>query len=277
MSDATAPMFAMFQPVATPSAQPAMTPRRLDVEVKEAVERPWTSGDGNGGGVPTILLVRHAQGSFGAADYDVLSPLGVSQAAALAGDLVRRGVRVDRVVSGSLARQRDTAAPIAEAAGCPVTVDPRWNEYDTDGILEHHSTSPVRAHRAPGSDAPEVSTREFQDLLEVALTSWIEAGDGGPSAEPWRAFAARAGAALDDVTAGLPPGTTAVVATSGGVLAATCVALLGLAPEAFIPFNRVMVNTGVTKLAHGRSATTLVSFNEHGHLERPGGSLVSYR
>jgi broad specificity phosphatase PhoE len=270
-------MFAMFQPVATPSAQPAMTPRRLRAGLNEAAERPWTSDDGKWWPVPTILLVRHAQGSFGAADYDVLSPLGVTQAAALAGDLARRGVRADRVVCGSLARQRDTAAPIAEAAGVPLLIDPRWDEYDTDAIMTHHSTTAVRAHRAPGSDAPAVSTREFQDLLEGALTAWIEAVDADAPGESWPVFAARARAALDDVASGLPRGATAVVTTSGGVLAATCVALLGLGPKAFIAFNRVMVNTGVTRLAHGRSGTTLVSFNEHGHLERPGGSLVSYR
>jgi broad specificity phosphatase PhoE len=228
--------------------------------------------------VPAILLVRHAQGSFGAADYDVLSPLGITQAAALAGDLARRGVRVDRVVSGSLARQRDTAAPIAEGSGCPVTIDPRWDEYDTDGILGHHSTSAVRPHRAPGSDAPVASPSEFQDVLEGALTAWIDAGEDGPSwGERWPSFRARVAAALEDVAAGLPRGGTAVVTTSGGVLAATCVALLGLPPSAFIAFNRVVVNTGVTKLVHGRSGTTLVSFNEHSHLDRPDGSLVTYR
>jgi hypothetical protein len=37
----------------------------------------------------------------------------------------------------------------------------------------------------------------------------------------------------------------------------------------------VTVNAGVTKVVRGRSGTTLVSFNEHGHLEADG--LVTYR
>jgi hypothetical protein len=56
-----------------------------------------------------------------------------------------------------------------------------------------------------------------------------------------------------------------------------CVALLGLPPEHFVPFNRVAVNTGVTKVITGRRGMTLVSFNEHGHLERPEGALLTYR
>ena len=40
--------------------------------------------------VPTLLLVRHAQGSFGSADYDVLSERGHEQAHVLAAELDRR-------------------------------------------------------------------------------------------------------------------------------------------------------------------------------------------
>ena len=44
--------------------------------------------------MPTLLLVRHAQGSFGDADYDVLSKCGHEQATALADDLEARGVAI---------------------------------------------------------------------------------------------------------------------------------------------------------------------------------------
>jgi broad specificity phosphatase PhoE len=233
--------------------------------------------------VPTVLLVRHAQASFGAADYDVLSPTGIEQAAALGADLARRGVRVDRVVSGSLARQRDTAAPIAAAAGVRATVDPRWDEYATDAILARHSDTALRlgdpaAARGPGSLTPDaMSSREFQDVLERALLRWIAAGDDEPAWETWPAFAARAGAALDDVVKDLGRGETALVCTSGGVLAAICVRLLELPPSALVAFNRVAVNAAVTRVISGRAGTRLVSFNEQAHLEGDGRTLVTYR
>src|SRR5690349_676653 len=112
------------------------------------------------------------------ADYDVLSPTGIEQAAVLAADLARRGVRVDRVVSGSLARQRDTAAPIAAAAGLHATVDARWDEYATDAILARYSGTPLRLGD-PAADSralrpsDAMSSREFQDVLERALLRWI--------------------------------------------------------------------------------------------------------
>lgn len=235
--------------------------------------------------MPTVLLVRHAQASFGAADYDVLSPTGIEQAAALAADLVRRGVRVDRVVSGSLARQRDTAAPIAAATGVRATVDSRWDEYATDAILARYSGTELRlgdpAADPRGSLTPDagvgMSSREFQDVLERALLSWIAAGDDEPAEETWLAFAARAGAALDDVVNDLRRGETALVCTSGGVLAALCVRLFELLPSALVAFNRVAVNAAVTRVISGRAGTRLVSFNEHAHLERDRSTLVTYR
>ena len=57
----------------------------------------WSSSPGsNLRAVPTLLLVRHAQGSFRGADYDVLSERGHEQAAALADDLEAREVNVMR-------------------------------------------------------------------------------------------------------------------------------------------------------------------------------------
>lgn len=227
--------------------------------------------------MPTILLARHGQASFGGGDYDVLSSAGVAQSAALARELVSRKLTVDRVVSGSLRRQLDTAGPSAAALGCAVAVDPRWNEYDIDNILAAHSRTPARPSRPADAAGRAVSSREFQELLDQALLEWIRAGDESPATESWPAFAARVSAGLTNAVEELGPGSTGLVFTSGGVLAAVCVDLLALPESSLLNFNRVTVNTGVTKVIHGRRGSTLVSFNEHAHLERTTPSLVTYR
>ncbi len=227
--------------------------------------------------MPTVLLVRHAQASFGTTDYDVLSARGREQVIALADALARRGTRTDRVVSGSLTRQLDTAAPIAAAAGTDVAVDARWNEYDSNHVMAQHSTSAARQERPGASNLPAVSSRDFQAGLDAALLAWIDSDPGHGPAESWDVFIARATGALAAVVAELESGETALVFTSGGIVAAICVALLGLPASAFVAFNRVSVNTGITKLAHGRSGTSLVSFNDHAHLERPGDRLITSR
>jgi broad specificity phosphatase PhoE len=216
--------------------------------------------------VPAILLARHGQASFGADDYDVLSERGHEQAAALAAHLGRRGIHVDRLLSGALVRQRDTAAPIARATGLDVEIDARFDEYDSDAIVAAHASV---------TEAP-ASNKDFQRILETALAAWIDAGDD-VAGEPWPVFAARTRGAVTDLAASLGSGQTALVVTSGGVLGSICAALLGAPDPAFIAINRVMINGGLTKLIVGAGGINLLSVNEHAHLEGPDGSLVTYR
>jgi broad specificity phosphatase PhoE len=225
--------------------------------------------------IPSILLIRHAQASFGEADYDVLSERGRAQVEALVAGLERRRIVPDRVISGDLRRQRDTAEPCARPPGRAVTIDARWNEYDDRDILTHHASVPAGLERRPGEET--LSSREFQQILSDALREWIAAGSSGPSREPWPRFQGRVTAALGDVARVLRKGETALVVSSGGAIAAITAALLGLPPEALVAFNHVSVNTGITKLVVGRSGTTLVSSNEHAHLDEADGSLISYR
>jgi broad specificity phosphatase PhoE len=180
-------------------------------------------------------------------------------------------------ISGGLGRQRATAEPIAAALGLDLEIDPRWDEYDSDDILSHHSTSLVRQDRAPGTDAPEVSSREFQAVLEQAVLDWIAAGPDGPAAESWPRFGERVGAALTDLSRRLSSGHTALVCTSGGVLAALCTRLLAVPDPTFVTFNRVTVNAGISRVLLGRSGATLLSFNEHAHLLGGDPTLVTYR
>jgi broad specificity phosphatase PhoE len=224
--------------------------------------------------MPSILLIRHGQASYGAEDYDVLSEIGHRQSAALAAELQRRGVVPDRIVCGGLARQRDTAAAFAATSGVTVEVDPGWDEYDSHDILTHHSTTDVRPD---GPGGTMVTSRDFQELLDGALVDWITAGADGPADEPWPAFDARVRGALERVVGGLASGQTAFVCSSGGAIGGLCAALLSMPSTGLVTFNRVAVNTGIARLVSGRSGVTLVSINEHGHLDGLDPALRTYR
>lgn len=221
--------------------------------------------------MPSVLLARHGQASFGAEDYDVLSGLGHRQAAALGAELARRGSVPARVVSGAMRRQRDTAAELTAAAGFSATaeVDPRWDEYDHLALLDHHAAGPLPV----AADAD--GGRAVQRALDGALQAWT-AGDCADCGRDWPAFRTETAAALDEMLGGLGSGETGVAVTSGGVIAATVAGLLGLPPEGFVALNRVIANASVTTVIRGRGGTALLAFNEHGHLlGEPG--LLSYR
>lgn len=200
--------------------------------------------------MPVVHLVRHGQASFGAEDYDVLSDHGRAQSVAVAAALTARQLRDPVAVSGTLRRQRDTAA--LAVPGLEVAVDGRWDEYDHGALLDAY---------VPEGTAPPADSRGVQDLLDLALTSWVE-----DETSSWPVFADGAVDALFELGGGLPSGRDAVVFTSGGVIAAVCCSLLGLDATGFVALNRVAVNGAITKLAVGRTGTSLVTFNEHGHL-----------
>jgi broad specificity phosphatase PhoE len=228
--------------------------------------------------MPSILLIRHGQASFGSADYDTLSPAGHAQAEAIARELGRDARPVSRIVSGSLRRQRETAAPAASLLGLPVAIDPGFDEYEMDDIMSAHSETEVRTNARPG--ATQVTSAEFQRALEPAMRGWIAAGDAGGAggaAETWPQFAARTRAALSDLAEGLPSGTTALAFTSAGVIAALCVSILQIPGDAVVVLNRVAVNGAITLVASGRSGLSLISFNEHRHLEHDPAATVTLR
>jgi broad specificity phosphatase PhoE len=224
--------------------------------------------------MPSVLLVRHGQASFGATDYDVLSDLGQRQAAAVHAEIVRRGVVGARLVAGDLHRQRDTALPWTEPEG-KLEIDARWNEYDSADVLGGHSRADASLERPVGAHGQALGTREFQSLLDDALLAWIDAGADSIARESWPAFQGRCRAALAALVDGLGAGETALVFTSGGVISALAARLLGLPDSAMVAFNHVVVNAAITKVVSGRRGLSLVSFNEHGHLEPD--HLVTYR
>jgi broad specificity phosphatase PhoE len=227
--------------------------------------------------MPTVLLIRHAQASFGTADYDVLSDRGHAQVAALQRALARRGIVADHIVSGTLRRQRDTGQPCANDVGAVAMVDARWNEYDDDDVLLHHSTTRARLVRSPTDSAPLVSSRNFQRVVDQALQGWVDAGSSSRCAQTWPDFLGLVNRALDDVGAQLRRGQTALAFSSSGVIAALAASLIGQPEHAFVTLNRVSVNTAITKVIVGSRGKTLVSYNDHSHLEERGNDIVTYR
>ncbi len=221
--------------------------------------------------MPTILLIRHGQASFGTDDYDRLSLRGFEQAGMTASSLAVRGLTPGRIISGSLRRQIETAVPAAATFGLDPEIDPRWNEYAMDQIISAHPGTPS----VPTADGSPISSAAFQDILEVALGSWMSAGDQTTAPESWPHFRARVRRALHDLAATLEASNTALVFTSGGVIATVCAELMELSPTQLLLLNRVAVNGAVTKIAVGRRGLSLISVNDHAHLE--GAGLITYR
>lgn len=215
-----------------------------------------------------VLLVRHGQASWGAADYDVLSELGGRQATVLGETLRERGLRADILLHGAMQRQRETARLLGEAAGWTGwTEEVCWDEMNHEEVLA----------RQPHTFAGDTPTpREFQAWFEAATDRWVAGDHDHEYGESFAGFSERVLDGLDALVRRLGPGGTAVVVTSGGPIARVATELLGGGIDVYRRVAPVVVNTSVTKVVVGERGATLVSFNEHGHLEtRP--DLLTYR
>ena len=215
-----------------------------------------------------ILLVRHGQASWGAADYDQLSPQGEEQGGVVGAALAARGVTPTRVLGGTLRRHGQTARAAVERAGWDTALeeDPDWNEFDHVQMLE--------VHGPPESAEAELTRQAFDTWFDQAAERWVSGHYDDDYDEPFHAFSARVDRALRRTAAGLGSGETAVVFTSGGPISWVAATLLGGGVDMWMRLNPVTVNASVSKVVVGARGTTLVSLNDHSHLEP---DLVTYR
>lgn len=205
-----------------------------------------------------LYLVRHGQASFGTDDYDRLSDLGKEQSRITGGHLAAQRVAPVRIVHGQMLRQRQTAEGIQAGLGSDLDaqVDSGWNEYqawELTGALT--DTDPRAKH----------DSKIFQAELERGAARWASGEHDGDYTETFSQFTTRVDAALDEACAAMSPGESTIVVSSAGAIAWTAARLLGGGFDQWMAFNRVTVNTGITRIITGRSGTSLISFNEHGH------------
>lgn len=227
--------------------------------------------------MPSIYLLRHGKASFGAADYDRLDPLGVQQSECLGRALGGCGLRDPLYVSGAQRRHQATMTACMAAMGTvgEIRIDPRWNEFDHEGILAAAYPTEIEQLRGALAHHPDPQ-RAFQRLFSSAVERWVGGAHDQDYAEPYAAFRARVTDALEAVAQALGSGRDAVVSTSGGPIACAMQQVLGLADDQVLALNWVIANASYTRLLTGR-AMRLTSFNVHLHLEQAGPGLLTYR
>jgi broad specificity phosphatase PhoE len=227
-----------------------------------------------------ILLVRHGQASFGAADYDQLSELGARQATLLGQALAARGVKADAVVCGGMRRHRQTAEACLTAMGAaaPIVVDDGWDEYDHDRLVTAYEPRFAdRAVLAAELVASDDGARAFQRIFALATARWVGGEHDGDYGETFLQFGARVAAALARLAERLEREQTALVFTSGGPISAVAGRLLQVPAALQLALGWTLANGGVTKLLVGREGAKLSTLNEHSHLEGHAQNLITYR
>jgi broad specificity phosphatase PhoE len=232
-----------------------------------------------------IYLVRHGQASFGTANYDQLSELGVEQAQLLGQWFANCHQRFHRVVTGGMKRHRQTADACMAVLPDALRSDSSWesdvgfNEYDHHEVLLRHRpdfVDPIAVKDfLAKSDDPK---RVFQNIFQLAMARWMSGQHDDEYGEPWPVFRARCIDALQRVLDSAGASQNIIVFTSGGTIATLCQHLLELPDRQTAELNWALVNSAVTKLLYQPGKVTLSYLNNYAHLDLLGQKhTVTYR
>ena len=215
----------------------------------------------------TLYLVRHGQASFGAADYDQLSPLGQQQCQRLGQYWREHGERFDAVLIGSLRRHQQSMAGIAEGlGGLPeAEVWPGLNEYDPQALVRAIHPAPL-----PPATTPEGRRQHFR-LLQDGLLAWMTGASQPEGLPPHAEFLAGVMGALDRVRAlaGAKEPARVLIVSSGGPISMAVGAVLDASAAATVALNMRLRNRAITEFAVTPRRHALVSFNGLPHLDTP--------
>ncbi|MDR2189012.1 MAG: histidine phosphatase family protein [Azonexus sp.] len=191
-----------------------------------------------------MILVRHGQAAFGSDDYDRLSPLGVRQSIRLGEYFATQSLTFDKVVTGSLLRQRQTADGILSGMRADIAreEDPDFDEYDFYAL--YHAAI---AQYPPLEAEMNGGLRAFYRGLKRVLQLWSEDAIVGPTPERWDQFHARVARARRRIQAS---GWQRVLAvSSGGVIATMIQQVLAAPPRSAIDLNLQIYNTSLTPMS----------------------------
>jgi broad specificity phosphatase PhoE len=211
----------------------------------------------------SLYLVRHGQASFGADDYDVLSPLGHRQSVRLGEYFKYKGVTFDAAMTGTLKRQLQTFAGICEgmSVNLQATPWPGLNEYDSAAVI-----AAIYPQLLEKPDTPELYKHHFR-LLKDGLAQWM-AGVVSPKGMPsYNDFVAGVTGALDHVRK--HHDGNVLLVSSGGPIATAVGHVLATSAETTIELNMQIRNSSVTEFAFSPKRHRLVTYNTLPHLDAP--------
>lgn len=229
-----------------------------------------------------LLLIRHGQASFSAhpekafEDYDRLSELGRQQSSALGDELVSGGVLFDRVYTGPLLRQRQTAEEVAQAYARQslswpgITEIAELAEHEGSRVVRHalssepeHEDALKRLLSTTGEHDEEVELmRTYFTVFRRVTRRWARGETAAPDvSESWQAFRARVDSGVQRILAESGKGVTVGMFTSGGPVGSTVAWALGLSDEQALELAWMVENATVTELLFSGAQVSLKSFN----------------
>ena len=232
-----------------------------------------------------LLIIRHGQASFGAENYDQLSPLGQRQAD-LTGEFLRHmGTRFSAAYSGDLSRQRETGERVLDQLqdAPELVIDPRLNEVQTDEQIEVMMPLLVErdARFADLVAAMDSDSKSFQKIIEIVFNYWVSPVCDIAGIQSWADYHGGVVSAFEGAMASAQSGTDTAIFTSGGTIATIVGHVLKLTSDRVYEFYEPVFNCSITRIIFNSKKCSLSTFNDVGHLHLMSAQLeerlVTYR
>lgn len=229
----------------------------------------------------SLHLIRHGQASFGAADYDVLSQLGIRQSTHLGRYLARRPQHFDAIYTGPRKRQIDTTRHMldeARAHGADYP-EPRvleeLDEYPAFELIEHfmpelaRREADVAAVLGGTADPPTIDR-----VMKRMLTMWANGELTTDVLESFAHFQARVVRGLRHIMGTEGRKRSVAVVTSGGPISIAMKHTLELSADQTMRVGWSIANASISRFRYREDELTLHSFNLVEHLDEPS---ITYR
>lgn len=231
-----------------------------------------------------LLFFRHAQASYGKADYDQLSPKGYEQSKILGEFLAKKKTIFDYIYVGPLKRHHQTLSKVQEAYGeagltLPEPVElVELEEHRGPEILKtsmqriREEDPLIKAWDDERLADPSLNIKKGLLIFERAMELWATGALSHLQPKKyldWKAFRAQAARGLGKVHAAHKneTGKTIGLFTSGGTISATLGNVLGMQSDReIIKLNGIVQNTSITEFLYSGDRVTMKRFNEVSHL-----------
>lgn len=232
-----------------------------------------------------LLLIRHAQASFMAKNYDQLSEKGYEQSRHLGQYLVEQGTVLDKIYVGPLKRHQQTLQMVQEAYAANGISLPE--PVILQGLIEHQGPKVVRTILPEVVKEDELLAKweaeikadntlykkNYLRMFHHILEAWAAGSFDHLHPEDlqaWPIFRAGVKRALEKMIEDSKheSGLTIAAFTSGGTIAASMGHILGMTDEKRImELNGVVQNTAISEFWFSKNKSlTLKSFNALPHL-----------
>ena len=226
-----------------------------------------------------LILIRHAQASFGAANYDQLSEKGYQQAKVLGSYLIESRMIPTSIYVGPLQRHKQTWEMVQQVYSekrlslpQPIFL-PELNEHRGTEFVKILLPHLLKTDATIQKIAEEGGKRKNMKMFLYVMESWAKGTLDTSShleIESWKSFRTNVNRGIKKILAEHKNKSkqTILAFTSGGTISAAIGYILDMNNEAkVIGLNGIVQNTSLTEFLFTEDRVTFKSFNQVPHLQ----------